>query len=340
MKNIYSLSYAEALQFADERGFKPTQVTNIFRDIYKSDARSFDEMKSTKSELVNELRQEYYFHLPEIITITKTPDTVKYLFSLEDGCMVETVLMKQEYGNSVCISTQCGCNMGCAFCCSGRLKKQRDLTPGEMTGQIIALKDNTGEKISNITIMGIGEPFDNFDAVGVFLDIATNDNALEVGSSHITLSICGIVPTIYYLADMLYTVGLAISLHAPNDELRSRLMPVNKKYPIADVIKAAKYYSEKKNRKVLIEYVMLKGVNDSAENAEELSRLLKGGRFSVNIIPYNPSSEDKFLRSEGQTIRAFYDILKKNGTAVTMRREFGSNVGAACGQLRSDRLKK
>ncbi len=340
MISIYSLTREKAAEYLLSNGFKASQADNIFKDIYAFGACSFDEMKHTAKELVNALQKDFYFESFVCEGVCDSESTAKYLFRLSDGNYIETVLMRQEFGNALCISTQSGCNMGCKFCCSGKLKKLRDLTVSEMIMQVLYIERAEKIKISNITVMGIGEPFDNFENLCGFLDIASYGYGLGIGTKHITVSTCGIVPKIYEFADRKAPCNLAISLHAPDNETRNLLMPINKRYPIEELIGAAKYFSEKCNRKVLLEYIMLKGINDSREQAEKLSQLIGDSWLFVNLIPYNPSREDDFRRSDEDSIRAFYDRLKKNGIGVTRRREFGGDLNAACGQLRSDRIKK
>ena len=243
--------------------------------------------------------------------------------------------MNHDYGNSLCVSTQVGCNMGCAFCESGRKRKKRNLEPWEMVTQILTIEKDLNTRISHIVLMGIGEPFDNYDNIMKFIKIINSDRGIAIGARHITVSTCGIVPKIYKFADENLQVNLAISLHAPNNEIRDKIMKINKVYKIEDIIKAVKYYIEKTNRRVTFEYIMLKNINDSKENALELSKLLKGINAYVNLIPYNETSYINLKKTNETNIMKFYDILKKNKINVTIRREFGSEVSAACGQLRT-----
>ena len=340
MTSIYSLTPTKAAEYLEENGFKASQADNIFKDIYALGACSFEEMKNTAKELIKALSKDFFFEEFICEEISDGDSTVKYLFKLSDGNYIETVLMRQEFGNSLCISTQSGCNMGCKFCCSGKLKKLRDLTISEMIMQVLYIERVRNIKISNVTVMGIGEPFDNYDNLCGFLDIASYGYGLGIGTKHITVSTCGIVPKIYEFAQRKNPCNLAISLHAPDNDTRNTLMPINKKYPIEELVKAAKHFSEKCNRKVLLEYVMLDSINDSKGQAEKLSELIGDAWLFVNLIPYNPSREDDFRRSDEDRIRAFYDVLKKHNIGVTRRREFGGDLNAACGQLRSDRIKK
>lgn len=336
--DIYSLTPPNAVKYLENNGFRASQADNIFKDIYRGGADCYEDMKYTSAEIKKLLMGEYEFSALRTVQVQECADTVKYLFSLTDGNMIETVLMRQKYGNSVCISTQSGCNMGCKFCFSGKLRRVRSLTVGEMTAQVLYIERDRNIKINNITVMGIGEPFDNYDNLCGFLDIAAYPQALGIGESHITVSTCGIVPKIYEFAERENPCNLAVSLHAPNNALRDRLMPVNHSYPIERLITAAAEYSRVCNKKVLLEYVMLDGVNDSRECAVQLAELIGENRLFVNIIPYNSSDGGEFKRSTGERITEFYDELKKHGVGVTMRREFGGGLDAACGQLRSNRL--
>lgn len=338
MTDIYSLTYEQAERLLTENGFRATQCGNIFRDIYKRRATSFDEMTLTSAVIKALLSDCFFFGTLKIDEILQSVDTIKYLFELSDGCKIETVLMRQKYGNSICISTQSGCNIGCRFCCSGKLRKQRDLTAGEMINQILIVEKHQNITISNITVMGIGEPFDNFNALCDFIDIATVPVGMEKGTKHITVSTCGLCDKTELFAKRKEPCNLAVSLHAPDDEIRNRLMPINRRYSISQVIESAKYYVERTNRKVLLEYILLDGINDSRENARQLAALIGNARLFVNLIPYNPSPDSEFKRSSKENITAFYDELKKNRINVTRRKEFGTELSAACGQLRSDRI--
>ena len=281
------------------------------------------------------LKNNFEIKLLDIETFEKSNDTKKYLLKLNDNNKIECVLMYHDYGKSLCVSTEVGCNMGCAFCESGRLKKVRNLTTSEMVLELLTVENDINDRIDNVVIMGIGEPFDNYDNFERFINILTNPKMIELGSRKITVSTCGLVPKIYEFADLKTQVNLAISLHASNDELRCKLMPINRRYKIKELIEAIKYYLNKTNRRVTIEYIMLKNVNDSVKDAQELAKLLKGLLVYVNIIPYNETENNDFKRSDNVQIKKFYDILINNGINATIRREFGSTVSAACGQLRA-----
>lgn len=267
-------------------------------------------------------------------------ETNKYLFELDDGNLIESVLMRHDYGLSVCVSSQIGCNMGCSFCESGRLKKVRDLLPGEIVRQILMIEEDVGMRISSVVVMGIGEPFDNYDNIMDFIRIINSPFGVAIGARHITVSTSGLVPMIKRYADEDLQTNLAISLHAPNDELRNKIMKVNKAYNISELIAAINEYIEKTNRRVTIEYVMLSMVNDSEENANELADLLRGMNVYVNLIPYNETSHIEYKKSPNDRVMKFYDTLKRRGINVTVRREFGGNIDAACGQLRANEVER
>ncbi|MBQ9484342.1 MAG: 23S rRNA (adenine(2503)-C(2))-methyltransferase RlmN [Ruminiclostridium sp.] len=336
MTDIYGLTY-EALGAAlADIGEKSSRAGIIYPAVYGELAESFDSLP-LKEETIIRLRGNFSFGAPELLDVRTSETADKYLWKLNDGCTIESVLMKHEFGYNVCVSTQVGCNMGCKFCLSGRLRRRRDLTVSEMTGQVVGIAKHSGCKIGGISVMGIGEPMDNLANVLDFIAIMTHPKGLAIGIKHITLSTCGIAPKIYELAKSAYPVNLAISLHAPTDALRATIMPIAKKYALAEVMKAARYYSEKLNRRVTLEYVMLDGVNDSGECAEKLAELIGSMNAYVNIIRYNPSPESAFKCSPHERIMGFYDVLKKRGIGVTMRRSLGDGISAACGQLSAGR---
>jgi len=335
MKNIYGITLEELENYFTERNDKKFKATQVFDWVYKKRINSFDDMRNVSKDTINSMKEDFYFNKLEIIDKKEDIDVAKYLFRLEDNEKVEAVLMYHDYGNSICISTQVGCNMGCKFCESGRLKKVRNLEVYEMVAQILMVEEETNKRISHIVLMGIGEPFDNYDNVIKFIDIVNTGKGIDIGSRHITVSTCGIVPKIKEFMNYPKQVNLAISLHAPNNEIRNSIMNINKAYPIEEVMDAVKEYINKTNRRVTFEYIMLKGINDTEKCAQELSKLLAGMNAYVNIIPYNETSHIEYKKSSKETIMKFYDILKKNNIGVTIRREFGSKVNAACGQLRS-----
>ena len=337
MKNFYDFTYEMLVDFLIERNFKKYNASQLFEWVYKKRVTDFSKMSNLSKQLSEFLRINFKFGTLSIETVQKSSDTHKYLFKLEDGHFIEAVLMKHDYGNSLCVSSEVGCNMGCAFCESGRLKLVRKLKTHEMIEQILLIENNSKLKINNVVIMGIGEPFDNYNNVINFLNIMTDTKALEIGQRKITVSTCGIVPKIKEFTKLGTQVNLALSLHAPNDELRTKLMPINKAYPLKEVFKALDNYIAMTNRRVTIEYIMLEGINDTKECALELANLLKGRLMYVNLIPYNETSHIEFKKTKNAQIMKFYDILKKNNINVTVRREFGGEISAACGQLRAER---
>lgn len=338
MRSIFSITRKKLEEYflsINEKKFKATQV---FEWIYRKDVRNFDEMSNLSKDTISKLKEEFEFNDIKIVKKEEDELVKKYLFELNDGNKIESVLMEHDYGLSICISSQIGCNMGCAFCQSGRLKKVRNLTVDEMLLQIINVEKDVGERISHIVVMGIGEPFDNYDNFVDFMEIAIDPYGLAIGQRHITVSTSGIVPKIKAFADLETGVNLAISLHAPNNDIRSSIMKINNAYHIEEIIDMVKYYISKTNRRVTFEYIMLKDVNDSKECALELCKLLKGINCYVNLIPYNETENIEFKRSNTSQIGIFYDILKKNNINVTIRKEFGSKVSAACGQLRAKEM--
>ena len=336
MENIYGYTLSKLEDYFLSIGEKKFKAVQVYEWLYKKRVTSISLMSNVKHDTL--LKMEDYFLMDRIKIVAKKEglDVIKYLFELKDGNRVEAVLMKHDYGNSLCVSSEVGCNMGCAFCESGRLKKVRNLETYEMVLQILLVEEDTGIRVSHVVLMGIGEPFDNYDNVVSFVNIINSGKGIDIGARHITISTCGIVPKIKRFMKEEWQVNLAISLHAPNDEIRNRIMPINKAYPLEVLIETLKEYIKKTNRRVTFEYVMLKDVNDSIECANELSHLLKGMNCYVNLIPYNETSHIEFKKSPKENISAFYDTLKKNKINVTIRREFGAKLMAACGQLRSN----
>lgn len=333
--SIYDLTIEELENYLLENGEKKYRASQIFEWLYEKRVDSFSLMTNLSKELINKLSKDFSIERPSIEKEEIDVDVNKYLFKLSDREYIESVLMNHNYGLSLCISSQVGCNMSCSFCESGRLKKRRNLLASEMLLQIMEIEKRINKRISHIVIMGIGEPFDNFDNIVKFITIANHHKGLNIGSRHITVSTCGIIPKIKEFANLPYQVNLAISLHAPNDKLRSRLMPVNKAYPLKDLMEAIKEYIKITNRRVTFEYILLDNINDKDEHAYELCKLIKGMNAYVNLIPYNENSNILYKRSSKEQIMRFYDIIKKENINVTIRREFGSNISAACGQLRS-----
>lgn len=336
MKNIYNYSKEDLEKLFLELGEAKFRASQVFEWLYIKRVKSFSEMTNLKKDLINNLSTTFTFNTLDIVKVQEDKDVRKYLFNLYDDNKIEAVLMKHNYGTSICISTQVGCNMGCLFCESGRLKKIRNLEPYEMISQILKVEEDTKTRISHIVIMGIGEPFDNYDAVLKFIEIVNNQKGINIGSRHITISTCGLIPKIDLFSDKKLGVNLAISLHASNDKTRDYLMPINKIYNIEKLIESIKNYILKTKRRVTFEYILIKDINDSENDALNLVKLLKGIMCYVNIIPYNETSNIDFKKSDKMTTLKFYDILKRNNINVTIRKEFGSKVYAACGQLRSE----
>lgn len=336
MTSIYGITKEELENYFINLGEKKFKATQVYEWIYRKKINSFQNMSNIKKTLLEQLTNDFYFDDLEILSKKEDIDVKKYLFKLEDGNKIEAVLMNHDYGNSLCISTQVGCNMSCSFCESGRLKKIRNLNANEMILQILKIQEDLNIRISHVVLMGIGEPFDNYENVIKFINIVNDPYGIALGSRHITVSTSGIVPKILDFIEDGKQVNLAISLHAPNDELRSKIMPINKAYNIKKLMEAINKYINKTNRRVTFEYIMLKDVNDTDECAIQLSSLLKGMNCYVNLIPYNETTHIEYKKSSKEKILRFYDILKKNKINVTIRREFGSKVNAACGQLRSN----
>ena len=336
MKNIYSMTLKELENYFIDHQEKKFKAIQVFEWLYKKRVTTFEEMTNIKKDTLEELKKNFTMKSLKIITQKEGKDVTKFLFELEDSNKVEAVLMKHDYGNSLCVSTEVGCNMGCRFCESGRLKKIRNLETHEMVLQILAIESNLNIRISHVVLMGIGEPFDNYDNVMDFIAILNSGKGIDIGARHITVSTCGIIPKIEAFMENGLQVNLAISLHAPNNILRNQLMPINKVYPIESLIETLKKYIQKTNRRVTFEYILLENVNDTSACALELSKLLKGMNCYVNLIPYNETSHMEFKKSSKENIMQFFDILKKNQINVTIRREFGKEVMAACGQLRSN----
>ncbi len=334
--NIYSQSLEDLENYFINIGQKKFKAVQVYDWLYKKNVDSFEKMTNIKKEIISKLKDDFIFETPEIVRVQKGKDVCKYLFKFKDKQSVEAAIMYHDYGNSLCLSTQVGCNMDCAFCESGRRKKVRNLTPGEMVSQILLVQNDLKLRISHIVLMGIGEPFDNYDNVMKFINIINSDHGLALGARHITISTCGIIPKIREFARQKLQVNLAISLHAPNDNIRNKIMKINKGYPLKSLMETIKEYIKVTNRRVTFEYILLKGVNDSASCAHELANLLRGLNCYVNLIPYNETSNIEFKRSSAKTILKFYDILKKEKIGVTIRREFGGEISSACGQLRSN----
>ena len=335
MESIYNKSFDELVQYFETIGQKKFKATQVFEWLYLKRVKSFDEMSNIKKEIIDVLKKDFVIEDICLDKVERDIEVNKYLFTLNDGNHIESVLMRHDYGTSICISSQVGCNMGCRFCESGRLKKVRNLTAGEMVEQILKGEEDINTRITHVVIMGIGEPFDNFDNFKRFVEIVNYQKGINIGSRHITVSTCGIIPKIREFSEFPYQVNLAISLHAPNNEIRDMLMPINKAYPLDKLMAEIRHYIKTTNRRVTFEYILLSGINDSEECANELCDLVRGLNCYINLIPYNETNNLGYKRSKKDTISNFYDIIKKRKINVTIRREFGSNISAACGQLRS-----
>ena len=335
MNNILDFTLEELQDWMKENGESAFRAKQVFSWIYK-ECFSFEEMKNIPKSLQEKLNNNFIIDLPKIVTeyVSNVDGTRKLLLSLKDGNLIECVIMKYKHGNSICVSTQVGCRMGCKFCASTIDGRIRNLTAGEILSQVIVSQHLIKDRISNIVLMGSGEPLDNYDNVIKFLKLVNAEYGLNIGQRHITLSTCGIVPKIYELADEDFNITLAISLHAFSDEKRREIMPIANKYSIDEILKACQYYIDKTNRRITFEYSLVKDVNDSVEDAKALGKLLKGIMCHVNLIPVNEVKENSFKRSSEKAISDFENVLKNKGIEVTVRREMGSDINAACGQLR------
>lgn len=340
MLNIYNYKLTDLENYFESINEKKFKAKQIYDWLYVKKVNDFKLMTNIKKDLQDKLIQEFSTDFIKIKTVQKSELTNKYLFELLDGNYIEAVLMRHDYGNSVCVSSQVGCNMGCLFCESGRLKKVRNLETYEIVQQILLIENDINERIDSVVIMGIGEPFDNYDNIMNFIRIINSPFGISIGARHITVSTSGLIPKIKKFMQEDLQVNLAISLHAPNNDIRNKIMPVNKAYNIDELIACLKEYIKKTNRRVTIEYVMLNNINDSEHNAIELSKLLRGMNVYVNLIPYNETSHIEFKKSSEYTILAFYDTLKKHGINATIRKKFGGSIDAACGQLRAKEVMK
>lgn len=341
MTNLHGLTVPVLEQTLVGAGFKKFNATQVYEWTYQQRAEDFASMSNLSKDLRDFLSRGFSIPKLEVAFKQQSSDgTVKYLFKLEDGYLIETVLMRHEYGLSLCVTSQVGCNMGCSFCASGLMKKTRDITAAELVEQVLNVETDIGQRISHLVVMGIGEPFDNYQNVMDFIRIVNHAKGLAIGARHITVSTSGLVPKIYQFAEEPIRVNLAVSLHAPNDALRTKLMKVNKAYPIAELIESLKVYFAKTSRRITFEYILLSHVNDSIELADELSDLIRGLNAYVNLIPYNPVREFAYEPTDMARASQFYDRLMKRGIAVTLRREQGKDIDAACGQLRMKREQK
>jgi len=344
LPSIYSLTLDELKEWLVAHGEKPFRATQIYEWLYGKRVTDFAEMTNLPKRLREQLASAFSITtLKTIVKQTSKDGTIKFLFELHDGYSIETVLMRHNYGNSVCVTTQVGCRIGCTFCASTLGGLKRHLEAGEIVAQVVQVQkalDETEERVSSIVVMGIGEPFDNYDALIKFLRIVNHSKGLNIGARHITVSTSGIIPKIYQFADEGMQINFAISLHAPTTELRTKLMPINKAYPLPKLMEAVRYYIEKTGRRVTFEYGLFGGVNDQLEHAEQLAELLKGLKCHVNLIPVNYVPERNYVRTPRNQIFAFERALKKHGINVTIRREHGHDIDAACGQLRAKERKE
>lgn len=336
MNNIFGYTLEDLEEYFTSIGEKKYKAIQVYDWLYKKSIYNFDEFSNIKKDIITKLKNDFTTEFIKMEKVLEGTDVKKFLFRLLDGEKIEAVLMEHNYGLSVCVSSQVGCNMGCKFCESGRLKKVRNLETYEIVEQILLIQKYINKRINSVVLMGIGEPFDNYDNIIKFIRIINNAHGLAIGSRHITVSTCGLVPKIYEFSNLDLQVNLAISLHGATDAVRNRLMPVNKVYSLDTLMGAIRDYIAKTNRRVTIEYVMLNMVNDKAEDAIALAELLKGMNVYVNLIPYNETKNIEFSKSSKERIANFYNILVSKKINVTIRREFGGAIKAACGQLRSE----
>ena len=341
LTDIKSMTLDELTEFVTENGFPKFRAKQIYDWLYKN-VTDFDNMRNIPADLKAFLKSSSYISVANIEKklVSRYDKTVKYLFSFNDGECVESVVMSYKHGYSICISTQVGCKMGCTFCATGKSGFSRSLVPSEMLGQIEAAQRDLNIRISNIVLMGMGEPLDNFDNVVKFLRLVSSDNGLNIGMRHITLSTCGIVPKIYELAKLHLGITLSVSLHAPNDEIRQRTMPIARKYSIEELLKACSDYFKATGRRVTFEYSMISGVNDSDENARELAKRLEGTQSHVNLIPVNTVEGTGYLKSNIKRQQAFINILAAKNIGATVRRTLGSDINASCGQLKRKHIEE
>ena len=334
--DLRSMTEIECRGLMKAFGEKEYRGSQVFDWVHNRRCKSIDEMTNLSKALREKLKEECCFEEADIVRhlVSKIDGTEKFAFRLPDGNVIETVLMKYEHGDSVCISSQAGCRMGCAFCASTLAGLQRDLTAGEMLEQIYRVTDHTGKKISNVVIMGTGEPLDNYDNVVRFIRLLSDPKGYDLSTRSITLSTCGLVPRIYQLAEEGLPITLAISLHAPDDETRKQIMPIARRYRIEEVLAASDAYFKQTGRRVTCEYSLIDGVNDTEDHAYDLARLLKGRGYHVNLISVNPIKERNYRESTDHSVQAFKKILEKYRINVTIRKKLGADIDSACGQLR------
>ncbi len=341
MINLYGVEIKKLEDMMTREGQKPYRATQLYTWMFEKNATSFDQMSDVSLKFREVLKANFSLEIPSIFIRQDSADgTIKLLLELADGAKVEAVLMRYSYGNVICVTSQVGCNMGCSFCASGLLRKTRNLEAHEMVGQVLVMnnllrEEGQGQRVTHIVVMGTGEPFDNYDNVLDFVRIANHPKGFAIGARHITVSTCGLPDRIRQYAREGLQINLAISLHAPNDEIRSRIMKINQVYPLDKLMPAVKEYERLAGRRVTFEYILLDGVNDSVEHADELAKLIKGTLAYVNLIPYNPVIENAYRRSSDEKVHAFLDRLTRLGVTATVRKEFGTDIDAACGQLRA-----
>lgn len=340
--DIKSMTPEELSDSLAPLGLKPYRAQQIFQWLHEKSVGSFDEMLNIPKNTRRKLEEIYYISVAYIEKklVSCYDDTIKYLYRLHDGTFVEAVLMSYHHGYTMCISTQAGCKMGCTFCATGQGGFERNLTASEMLSQIQSAQADNHIRVSNVVLMGMGEPLDNYENVLRFLKLVSSDQGMNIGMRHITLSTCGLADKIYDLADRRMQITLSVSLHAPNDELRSQTMPVNKRFPVDEILKACRYYAGQTGRRVTFEYAMIDGLNDSAQCARELAEKLGGMLCHVNLIPVNTTAGAPYQKSEQGRLVAFCNILEKNGVTATVRRTLGADINASCGQLKGQHIKE
>ena len=343
MKNIKNFDLDNLKEELKNMGEKPFRAEQIFKWIFQDKVTSFDEMTNLSLDLRKKLEENYTLGNFKIVRKLESVDgTKKYLFDVQDGQgnLIESVLMQYHHGYTICVSSQIGCKMGCKFCASTGIPFSRDLEAGEIVEQLLAIERDLGIRISNIVFMGIGEPLDNYDNVMESIKILNNPKGLGIGARHISISTSGLVPKIYEMADRQMQCTLSVSLHSSNNKTRSEMMPINNAYPIEELMKACKYYIEKTNKRISFEYALAKDNNDNLDDAKKLVQLLKGMLAHVNLIPINKIEDGKYTKSTNENIIKFRDYLNDHGIVATIRRELGSDISAACGQLRKQNLNK
>ena len=341
-RDIKSFTLSELKEQMESLGEKPFRAKQLYEWMHKKLVTEYEEMTNIPAALADKCRERYSYTVLKTVHVqeSKVDGTKKYLFELSDGNMVESIWMRYKHGNSVCISSQVGCRMGCRFCASTLDGLERNLRPSEMLEQIYAMIRHTGERISNVVVMGSGEPMDNYDNLLRFIELLTDENGLHISQRNITVSTCGIVPGIRSLAERKLQITLAISLHAATDEKRRQLMPIAQTYPLKELLEACAYYFEQTGRRITFEYSLVKGVNDTDEDVRQLAALIGHFNCHVNLIPVNPIKERDYVRTERRAVEAFKNSLEKYEIGVTIRRGMGRDIDGACGQLRRRYLEK